>query len=877
MNLRFDRSLWACLVALFALFAVLSNSPAVVAADDAEAIAFFENKVRPLLIEHCYACHSADEEINGGLALDSRNGWARGGDSGPVIVPGQPDKSLLIKAVRYQEPDYEMPPDGKLKEAEIAILEKWIAIGAPDPREGAPRPSGDSAPSNSPISAGELWSFQPIARPAVPQVADPAWAAEPIDTFIRSRLDEAGLPPAPAAENRILLRRLYLDLIGIPPTPEQWKAFEQACGEDRESAIRQTVDQLLDLPEFGQRWARHWLDLTAYADTLGVGRAIPAVEAYRYRDYVIGAFNQDKPLPEFIRQQIAGDIQVPGAPGQKESPPPTAEDIIATGFLAIGPWELVSGDKEQLRMDVVDRQVNRIGKAFLGMTLECARCHSHKFDPVSQEDYYAMAGILRSSVTLNGRLNGVFSQVNHVPLPEGPAELLERVEWIKQFEADLAETQRQVNENRREQGALQARVQELEKQVKNSGSSRAASGKGDESDTAEADELSQQLEAAEQSLAAAKAAFAKANKRLQTLNYLRRHRTERLAIAMSDRPEPEPAAINIRGNAHQLGESVPRGFLRSVAPTNEPRLKIGTSGRLDLAHWIAHRDNPLTARVWVNRVWHHLFGTGLVRTVDNFGSTGEPPSHPELLDYLADEFQKDWSTKGLIRRIVLSRTWQQASHNSAAQSSGADDIDPNNRLLWRANRTRVEAEVLHDSLLLVSGQLDRGHQGGPSLPLEHEDNLTPNATGIVVKTMQLPESWRGRRAIFLPQRRADPFDAISFPAAFDLPSTNSETGMRTSTALPGQALNLVNSEFMERQARHLAERLVAAETGKRIQQLFEIVYGRLPTIRELDSSKKFLDTITAQFDQRSVSDAEQAAWLRLCQALLMSNEFLFRT
>jgi hypothetical protein len=268
---------------------------------------------------------------------------------------------------------------------------------------------------------------------------------------------------------------------------------------------------------------------------------------------------------------------------------------------------------------------------------------------------------------------------------------------------------------------------------------------------------------------------------------------------------------------------------------------------------------------------------GLVRTVDNFGSTGEPPSHPGLLDYLAREFQKDWSTKHLIRRIVLSRSWQQSSINSLARSAGADEIDPNNRLLWRAHRKRVEAEVLHDAMLLVSGQLDRGHHGGPSLPLEHANNLTPNATGIAVKNLSLPASWRGRRAIFLPQRRADPFDTVSFASAFDLPSTNSETGMRTVTALPTQALNLVNSEFILRQSRKLADRIDVGPSDERIRSLFGIVYGRTPSRHEVDSAREFVNVLAAQLRERSHADPEREAWSRLCQAILMSNEFLFRT
>jgi hypothetical protein len=672
----------------------------------------------------------------------------------------------------------------------------------------------------------------------------------------------------------MLLRRIYIDLIGLPPTIEQWSAFETKCREDRDAAVEATVNDLLSSPEFGQRWARHWLDLTAYADTIGVGRSIPAVEAYRYRDYVINAFNKDKLLPEFIRQQIAGDIRVPAAPGQKESQPPTAEDIIATGFLAIGPWELVSGDKVQLRMDVVDRQVNRIGKAFLGMTLECARCHAHKFDPVSQEDYFALAGILRSSVTLDGRLNGVFSQIHHVPLPESADELIERAEWIRQFETELADVQRQVNVARQRQKTLESLKTQLS-ETRDEPESESKVKSTDSSDKTLSDGNS--LDDVEKELAEAKTAFAEANKRLQTLNYLRPHRTTRLAMAMRDGPEPEPAPINIRGNAHQLGQIVPRGFLSSVAPKAKPRFKIGTSGRLDLAEWISHPKNPLTARVWVNRIWHHLFGVGLVRTVDNFGSTGEPPSHPELLDYLAREFQKDWSTKNLIRRIVLSRTWQQSSINSLAHSAGADKSDPGNRHLWRANRRRLDAEVLHDAMLLVSGQLNLNHCGGPSLPLEHADNFNPASTGIVAKELKFPDNWRGRRAIFLPQQRGDPFDEVSFLAAFDLPATNSETGARTVTALPAQALNLVNSDFIRQQSQELAERVAKLDADQRIPTLYRTVYGRMPAEHEIATATEFIESIKTQLCEQSHENPYQEAWSRLCQALLMSNEFLFRT
>ncbi len=844
---------------IFVFLASLLSVMRVASAIDIEAeqLAFFENKVRPLLVEYCYECHSHGSEISGGLALDSSAGWQKGGDSGVAINPGKPADSLLMKAVRYQDADLEMPPDGKLDAGSIETLRKWIEMGAPDPRT---EQVADAAPEKKgpiQISALDLWSLQPITRPEPPSISDPLWAREPIDAFVKAKLDEAKLLPAPPAEARMLFRRLYLNLIGLPPGPEEMDAFLVAAADYRESAVRQTVDTLLASQSYGERWARHWLDLTAYADTLGVGRAIPAIEAYRYRDYVIDAFNHDKPLPEFIRQQIAGDIQVPGAPGQQPTDPPTAEDIIATGFLAIGPWELVSGDKEQLRMDVVDRQVNRIGKAFLGMTLECARCHAHKSDPVSQEDYYAMAGILRSSITLDRRLNGVFSNVNYVELPETADQLIERAERIRQFERDFAEATSARDGAAKDIREQQAVVNQLKKAKEKS---------------AESDSVPEELAAAEASLEQAKKRLADATKRRSLLAYLRPHRTKSLAIAMQDRPEPEVSAINIRGNAHQLGEPVPRGFISTLAPTKKPQFKIGTSGRLDLADWIADPDNPLTARVWVNRIWHHLFGVGLVRTVDNFGVTGEAPSHPELLDYLAGEFQKDWSTKNLIRRIVLSQAWQQSSINSAAKEVGADEIDPSNRLLWRAYRRRIEAETLHDAMLAVSGELNQSHRGGPALPLDDPANFNPASTGIVETNLKLPADWKTRRAIFQPQRRADPFESVSFVAAFDVPSTNSETGMRGVTAVPAQALNLVNSSFIAERAAALSNRVDDSDPQSRVTQLYREVYGRSPSEREIE---RCLDFISAMI--RGLDGDEAQAWQKLCQSLLMSNEFLFRT
>jgi hypothetical protein len=753
-----------------------------------EQLDFFESRIRPVLIEHCLECHSNNDNQKGGLSLTSRAGLLRGGESGPAIVPGKPDASLLLEALRYES--YEMPPKGKLSDRIIDDFATWIAMGAPDPRvESAPAKKAEHA-----IDAPRLWSLQPLSVIEPPQVDG---VSDPIDRFIRGRLRREGLQPADPAPARVLLRRLYLDLTGLPPTAEEFGAFEQ------HPDFEAVVGRLLDSPEFGERWARHWLDLTGYADTIGVGRSIPALEAWRYRDFVINAFNSDKPFDEFIRQQIAGDIQVPSAPGVPLGPEPTAESIVATGFLAIGPWELVGGDKVQLRMDVVDRQVNRVGKAFLGMTFECARCHDHKFDPVSQRDYYALAGLFRSTVTLNGRINGVFSAINQTPLPESTDDLLARADRVRAYEVELAEETRLRDEANRKADEFKKQIAGLSETSSEASEIVGMEGEATGDETTKA-ELEKQRDAATD-------AAKKHSDRIAALKYLKHHRTRSLALAVMDGPEPEDSHTNIRGNAHQLGELVPRGFPVEIAPKDKPALTRGGSGRVQLAEWLTDPRNPLTARVWVNRVWHHLFRAGLVRTVDNFGFTGEPPSHPELLDHLASQFIKNgWSTKQLIRRIVLSSTWQQSSVNPRV----AADRDPENRLLARVNRRRLEAEVIRDSMLLASGQLDRT-RGGPSLPVDVPGNLNPGGTGNMSDGIRLPDSMKFRRTIYLPQKRKGPFDALDFLGAFDLPDPNQETGRRNTTTVPTQALYLLNSPFVQQRAKAVADRVMQHSSSPR--------------------------------------------------------------
>ncbi len=804
---------------------------------------FFESHIRPVLIERCFECHSGGKKQKGGLNLSFRQGLLRGGETGPAIVPGKPMESLLIEALRYES--LEMPPSGKLPDRVIVNFVTWIKMGAPDPRKSGSEPHKEKGA----IDASQLWSLQPIKvveRPSLEGVD------HPIDRFIRSRLRKEETPPANPAKPRILSRRLHLKLTGLPPESDPLAEYR----------TEELVDRLLGSPEFGEHWARHWLDLTGYADTIGVGRAIPALEAWRYRDYVINAFNSDKPFDEFIRQQIAGDIQVPSAPGVPRGPEPTSESITATGFLAIGPWELVGGDKVQLRMDVVDRQVNRVGKAFLGMTFECARCHAHKFDPVSHEDYFGLAGLFSSTITLNGRINGVFSAINQTTLPESPEELIARADRVRAFYAELKEETEQQN-------LANAKVSELNKQME---SLKAGSDAAD------------QIKELEQQRDAASAAAKRHTERINTLKFLKQHRTQSLALAVIDAPEPEDCFINIRGNAHQLGPLVPRGFPQNIAPTYKPSFTRGGSGRVQLAEWLTDKRNPLTARVWVNRVWHYLFGAGLVRSVDNFGSRGETPDHPELLDHLASEFMNDgWSTKRLIRRIVTSRTWQQSSINLAVyRGPGTErkaiEHDPDNRLLWRANRSRLQAESLRDSMLLVSGLLDTT-RGGPSLPVDVPGNLSSGSTGSMRDESRMPDDLKFRRSIYLPQKRKGPFNELDFLGVFDLPDPNHESGYRTTTTVPTQALYLLNSPFVQECAAATARRAIEhkTDTNQRMTWVYMNILGRQPSDTEANDALNFVQELQqpAASDDSVQALTELDAWSRLSQTLLISNEFLF--
>jgi hypothetical protein len=836
--------------------ALLFAPLALLAAGDDDL--FFESKVRPVLIKRCYDCHSTEKKTKGGLALDTRAGWQHGGDNGPAIVPGDLTKSLVIKAVRYLDKDFAMPPKSRLPADEVAILEEWVKRGAPDPR------TDDTAKAAKPkrsidLEAGrKFWAFQPVANPTAPAVKDSFWPKDPVDRFLLAKIEAKGLKPAGDADRHTWIRRVSLDLTGLPATAEEVIAF---ANDNSDAAYAKVVDRLLASPAYGERWARHWLDLTGYADMIGTSNEVFAEHAWRYRDYLIQAFNHDKPFDLFIKEQLAGDLMPASSPEQR------ASQLVATGFLMVGDLEIVNPDKAKMETDHIDTQLIKIGGAFLGMTMGCARCHDHKFDPVGLEDYYGMAGMLRSSPSSGKMVGfGVWSTIRSVPLPESPAQLAERqkaeAEHAAKLTAHKAEQARLTEEN----NAVVAKLAALEKTAKATPVAAAPTPKpSPEQDalTKRRDEIAALLKTKASEIQHAEFFKSKAPK----------------AFAMQDDAKPADMPIYVRGNPYAPAAVVPRGALRVASWDKFPAIPAGQSGRLQLAEWIADRRNPLTARVTANRLWQKLFGEGLVRSVDYFGERGERPSHPELLDHLATRFMADgWSQKRFLRGLVLSRAYRLSSANHAEGLS----LDPENRLFWRMNRQRLEAEAIRDSLLKVSGELAT-KSGGPSLALEIIEN-----TGALAAAGINPPSYHHRksrpsqdfeRTVYLPVMRNGPSSADKIRSFFDFVDPASITGQRNQTVMPTQSLFLLNNDLVRKRAGAMAKQLIAAHANEdaRLESLWLRAWNRPITAEERTNARKFLQEITPLLKTPRAPDAlETARWQELCHSLLASNAFIYR-
>src|SRR5262245_32672489 len=742
-----------CLLLLAAVL-VGASPPGRTAEDEPtpEQVPAFEQQVRPLLATHCFKCHGPAKH-RGDLRLDSRSALMSGGQTGRVVVPGKPNESLLIDAINYRR--LEMPPNKRLGSKDVATLTEWVRMGAPYPGTtpiAQPRKPGFSVTDED----RKFWAFRPVNRPAVPQVG----AVHPVDAFVLRKLRDKGLSLSPPADRRILIRRVTFDLTGLPPTPEEVDAF---LADNAPDAYERLVDRLLSSPAYGERWGRHWLDVVRFAQTNGYERDDEKPNAWRYRDYVIRSLNEDKPYDRFVKEQLAGD----------ELDTVSDDSLTATAFYRLGVWDDEPDDKRQADFDELDDMLSVTGSTFLGLTVGCARCHDHKFDPIGQEDYYSMLAFLR----------------NIKP-------------YVKAEDKD-----------------------------------------------------------------AAKVLFAKL-----------KHGGRTLAVHENG-PIAPPTHVLTRGSAATPRKVVAPQFLRVLCPSDEravpglptPSPSAKTTGRRRvLADWIASCDNPVTARVMVNRLWHHHFGRGLVATPSDFGHTGLAPTHPELLDWLASELvDGGWRLKRIHRLILTSQTYRQSSR---VANDKALLIDPGNVLLWRQNLRRLEAEAIRDTILAVSGLLDRTMGGRgifPTLPPE------------VLATQSMPgrgwdkssEQEQARRSVYIFVKRTL---GVPLLDTFDFGSPDTPTAARAITTIAPQALLLLNSVFMDQQSLALADRLLRGGERRpqaQVERLFRLAFTRRPTEKEETLALRYLER-----EQKGLgpgADGYRRALSRLCKVVLNLNELVY--
>lgn len=825
-------------LAILMLFPAAAQEMAMSDKPTEQQIQFFEKKIRPALVKHCNKCHSEDgDKIKGGLILDSRNSSRMGGDSGPAVVPFELNESLLYTAITYEDSSLEMPPKYKLDADVIADFKTWIEMGAPDPRE--PK-DADKTPqhytSTIDIEEGrEHWAYQPPIKPDTPQMDDADWENTPIDAFIASAREEAGLSPAPNADPHTLLRRLSFDLTGLPPAPEDIGPFVTAFGENPDKAISDTVDRMIESPQFGERFGRRWLDVARYAESSGKEVNATFPHAWRYRDYVIDAFNEDKPFDQFVTEQLAGDLL------EAESDADRSENLIATGFLAIGTKNLNENSARQFRFDLVDEQIDTTTQTFLATTVACARCHDHKFDPIPMSDYYSMAGIFLSSDALYGTAEAL--QARH---PGDLAELpvAESSGGEDKTLGEMIDLEFQLFNTREQQRNLRTQIAELRR-----------AGNTDEAQRLQLQALGirRRLGIQEQIIE----------------SYGDDGTRTAYTMGMRDREEPFDSQILIRGEEDNPAEErAPRGFVQVIHTADEETIPADQSGRLQMAQWITSPENPMTSRVFVNRIWSWLFGEGIVATVDNFGTTGEAPSHPELLDYLAIRFAElDWSVKDLVREIVTSHSYRMSSEYSEEHFVK----DPDNRLLWRANKRRLDAESIRDAALAVSGRLDLTRPDGSPVSKAGVGFVGRNISEAQINTETT------YRSVYLPIVRSLLPESL---ALFDFADPSLISGKREITTVPSQALYMMNSDFVIENADAMAT-LLYKELELRGPELaraaFERAYSRPPTKEEgLETGeyvKKFL--AAAKESGMAPDKAGQLAITTFCQSLISSAEFRY--
>jgi hypothetical protein len=782
--------------------------------DDAagrEGLDFFEKRIRPVLVEKCYSCHSAKaEKIKGNLVLDTREGLLKGGDTGPSILPGNPDRSLLIKALKWSEEDFKMPPKKRLPADVVADFETWIRRGAPDPRVSS-APASKKAAINV-ADARHSWPFTPLAEPAAALLLDKTWAWTPIDRYLLSKLEARRLKPAPDADKRTLIRRVTFDLTGLPPTPEEIDLFLADPGD---AAFSRVVERLLASPAYGERWGRHWLDLVRYADTAGDNSDFPIPQIYLYRNYVITAFNEDKPYDRFIREQLAGDL----LPWKTD--PERRENLIATGYLANAkrfgsvednyPWHLT-----------IEDTIDNLGRTFLGLTVNCTRCHDHKFDPLTNEDYYTLYGIFESTRYPWPGIELVQYQKDFIPLaPPAVVEKVEKERAAKKAELDATLKELEAEKKRFERGAEEAL-------------------------DAEADRLKQVINSLTREIDAIRKGNGSTLK--EPLPY-------ETAYAVCEAPRSGNTKVQIKGDPTRLGREVPRRFIE-VLGGQELSSDLKGSGRYQLADWIADPANPLTARVMANRLWHYHFGKGIIQTPSDFGRQGRPPTHPELLDWLSRRFiESGWSVKAMHRLILSSHAYRMSCDGDAGAAE-----DPSNDLLWKFRRRRLEAEAIRDSLLAVSGALDRRMGGAHPFPPMPSWDFTQHKPFLAVYE-------NSQRSVYLMAQR---IRRHPYFGTFDGAETNMSTALRITSTTPLQALWLLNDPFVHDQARALAARLLRErpDDEARIERAFALALGRSPTSQERETCQELLKSTRSQL-------GETQAWESFARILFRLNEFVY--
>lgn len=809
----------------------------------------YEREIRPILERRCYSCHSRLQQ-KGGLRLDAGALIHRGGKEGPVLSAGNAVQSTLLQRLISTDDDERMPPEGKpLPADQIALIRAWIEGGAVYPKS-----------ERIPSSPADHWSFQPVKRPAIPGVAAADTCRNPVDRFLRAAQEKARVLPASPAAPAQLLRRTYLDLIGLPPTPAEQTAFEQrAAQRGWETALDETIDTLLNHPGYGERWARHWLDLVRYADSNGYERDAAKPFVWRYRDWVIRSLNEDWPYDKFLTAQIAGD-EMPGA---------TSDTLIATGMLRLGHWDDEPADPDTDRYDQLDDVVSTLSQVFLGLTLGCARCHDHKFEPLSTRDYYAMVSVFHPlRRPQNGR--------TELTLPAGsPAELARLMEIdgsVTRLESEIRTLRQGLRERWLTQGASQLAADVL-------AAMKLPADKRNDAQKKLAEESFPKLDA---ELAAApdlKRDAARLVSLEDSLSQLRRERPELPQGYFLQEPpgKPQPTHVLIRGNPKRFGAEVqpamPAVLVKQSVAFPEPDSRT-TRRRLGLAQWIASPDNPLTARVLVNRVWQQHFGVGLVRTPSDFGLMGEPPTHPELLDWLADWFVHEggWSLKRLHRLLLTSESWRE-------RRAAAGDQDPENILWTHLPYRRLEAEAIRDSILAVSGQLNPKMFGPAMFPEIPAAALEANTDRDSIWKMS-PVEERSRRTVYTFIKRGL---VVPMLEVFDLCDTVNSTSRRPVTTVAPQALTLFNGDFVNQQAEHLAQRLrreAGADPARQIQLAFRLALARNPSETELNSMLQFLERESkaraAELSTTSSqAEATHEALRQFCRVVLNLNEFVY--